>query len=89
MSREDGVVRAEPDSGRACFERMKTSVTALERAFDLTRSGRVADVEEIRKRLRVEGYDQTIIQGGSLIANQLRDIITAASRRPSNPGGRH
>jgi hypothetical protein len=31
--------------------------SALERAFQLTRSGRIATVDDIKKQLRHEGYD--------------------------------
>ena len=40
---------------------MDTKVTALERAFQLARSGHMATVDDIRKRLKREGYDERVV----------------------------
>ena len=52
-------------------------VSALERAFQLARSG-VANVEDIKKRLKREGYDVSSAYSGRSLRSQLRDLIKAA-----------
>jgi hypothetical protein len=61
-------------------------VSSLERAFQLAGSGQVASVEDIRKRLKMEGYDQEVVNGGPSLTLQLRNRIKAARRlhRSSN-----
>lgn len=59
-----------------------TPPTALERAFELARSGEFGSVEQIRARLKVEGYDPRHVQGKAL-TKQLKGII-ADSRRLNN-----
>ena len=44
---------------------MACKVSPLERAFQLARSGRIAKVDEIRKQLRQEGYDENVVDGGT------------------------
>ena len=44
---------------------MACKVSPLERAFQLARSGRIAKVDEIRKQLRQEGYDESVVDGGT------------------------
>lgn len=61
---------------------MDRNVTALERAFSLARSGGVADVSEIRLRLKREGYDDKVLSGSSLIS-QLRALIKVARAAPT------
>jgi hypothetical protein len=68
---------------------MDSKVTALERAFQLARSGRMATIEEIKKRLKQEGYDARVVaDGGRSLTTQLKELIKAAradaqhSRRP-------
>ncbi len=54
-------------------------MTALERAFQLARSGRMATVDDIRKRLKQEGYDERVVlDGGRLLTAQLRRLSRAA-----------
>ncbi len=48
--------------------------TALERAFELARSGECATISEVRKRLSDEGHSAQQIEGPSLV-RQLRDLI--------------
>jgi hypothetical protein len=55
--------------------------TALERAFELARSGEHAGPPEIRERLKREGYDAKQIEGPMLM-RQLRDICEAARLDP-------
>jgi hypothetical protein len=58
---------------------MEIKVTALERAFQLARSGRMATVEDIRKRLKQEGYDERVVlDGGRSLTAQLRGLIKTA-----------
>jgi hypothetical protein len=70
-------------------------VTALERAFQLARSGHMATVNDIRKRLKHEGYDErAVADGGRSLTTQLRGIIRAAGADaqpgvgPGKPGAR-
>jgi hypothetical protein len=56
---------------------MESGVSAVERAFQLARSSRVKDVNEIRMVLHREGYDASQLQG-PLLLNQLRDAIKTA-----------
>jgi hypothetical protein len=62
-------------SGR--FAAMDANVTALERAFQLARSGAMAGIPDIRARLKREGYDQGAIEGPSLV-RQLKNLIKSA-----------
>jgi hypothetical protein len=43
---------------------MDSKVTALERAFQLARSGKMATIEDIKKRLKQEGYDERVVTDG-------------------------
>ena len=49
----------------------------LERAFELARSGKFANVADLRSQLGKEGYQTEQLSGGSLL-RQLREIIKAA-----------
>jgi hypothetical protein len=60
---------------------MDHTVTALERAFVLARSGEYASVPDIRKRLAKEGYSVAQITGVALF-KQLRALIRAARVAP-------
>jgi hypothetical protein len=53
--------------------------TSLERAFELAKSGQCATVEEIKKKLKAEGFVASQIEGRTLI-KQLRDLIEAAKQ---------
>ncbi|WP_055045806.1 hypothetical protein [Devosia sp. A16] len=57
---------------------MDKNKTALERAFELARSGRYPSVELIRRAVSAEGYAQTQIQGREL-TRQLRSLIDSSS----------
>lgn len=63
---------------------MEQRMTALERAFQLARSGRVAGVTDIITLLNREGYYGSQIEGRHL-KRQLADLIKAA--RSVNPTG--
>ena len=56
---------------------MDHTVTALERAFQLAKSGSCASIAEIKSRLRAEGYSVTQVTGRTLSA-QLSALIQAA-----------
>jgi hypothetical protein len=62
--------------------------TALERAFELARSGAVTSIPEIVTRLRAEGLDQRQIEGRSL-TKQLKGLIVTAQDKsmPKGPKG--
>lgn len=55
--------------------------TALERAFELARSGKYAKVHDIVRQLKAERYSTDQITGRSLVA-QLKDLIKDAHQRP-------
>ena len=61
-------------------------MTALERAFELARSGQVSKVSEIVESLRRDRYDTRQLDGPSL-RRQLTDLIKAArlNHRPPEP----
>jgi hypothetical protein len=56
---------------------MEQGLTALERAFQLAKSGQVARIDEIRAVLKREGYSADQVQGRQL-ARQLNELIKAA-----------
>jgi hypothetical protein len=64
---------------------MNTRPTVLERAFDLARAGAENSVDDIKDRLRREGYGTQQIVGPTLI-RQLKDLIRAARGEPRVPG---
>ena len=51
--------------------------TAIERAFELAKSGRYVSVEEIKKVLAAEGYQEHQLVGRSLL-EQLRELMRAS-----------
>jgi hypothetical protein len=59
---------------------MDYTITALERAFQLAKSGDCAAVSDIKKRLIREGYSVAQITGGQL-SKQLLELIRAAQGR--------
>jgi hypothetical protein len=56
---------------------MKPGVSAIERAFQLARSGSVGNVADIKKTLDREGYGAREIEG-KVLHDQLRALIKAA-----------
>jgi len=56
---------------------MHPDKTALERAFELARSGKITTVAKIRQSLKSEGYSDSQLIGTALIG-QLRDLIRSA-----------
>ena len=67
------------------FSSMRSDLTALERAFDLARSGKCHNVMEIALKLKSEGYSLQHLEGPTL-QKQLRDLIEVAMNRD---GTRH
>jgi hypothetical protein len=65
---------------------MDKRLTALERAFQLARSGHVANTSDIKDKLKREGYDPHHLEGLTLL-RQLRTIIKAA--RELSPDAQH
>jgi hypothetical protein len=59
---------------------MITAPTALERAFELAKSGEVSSIPDIKLALRSEGYSIAQLEGPMLI-RQLRALISTAQRR--------
>ena len=60
-------------------------VSALERAFQLARSGQAFRVEDIRNQLKREGYDEKVLDGGPVLKSQLRNLIQAARLERGDP----
>jgi hypothetical protein len=58
---------------------MEPNKTAIERAFDLARMGVYSDVDEIKDRLRNEGYLTGTVTGPMLRA-QLKRLMEAAQK---------
>jgi len=58
---------------------------AVERAFELARSGSCLGIPELRARLTAEGYSARQIEGPSLI-RQLRELLRTAREAASNAG---
>lgn len=56
---------------------MKLNTTAMERAFELAKTGTYASCSEIKLVLTREGYGAEQIQGPALL-RQLRSIIAAS-----------
>jgi hypothetical protein len=76
-------VRSHGLSVRAMTSVMDRNTTALERAFQLAKSGNVATIDALKRQLRAEGYSAATITGTTL-AKQLRALIQA-SQRPEAP----
>lgn len=63
---------------------MKHDVTAIERAFQMAKSGEFASVADIRKQLKLEGYTVEHITGRAL-SKQLAGLIRAARETIPSP----
>ena len=61
---------------------MDMRLTALERAFELARSGTCSTVSDIVRRLKQEGYSVTQVEGRSL-KRQLEGLIRTAQETSS------
>jgi hypothetical protein len=68
-------------SGVNCYmlSAMDSNVTALERAFQLAKSGECGTVSDLKQRLRSEGYSSTQLSGGGgTLLRQFKALIKAA-----------
>jgi len=59
---------------------MKPHITALERAFELAKSGQFTSVSEVKMAVSKEGY-QTSQMEGPMLSKQLRELVKTY-RRP-------
>jgi arginine repressor len=57
---------------------MDYDITPLERAFQLAKSGNCLSVDEIKKRLRAEGFSVAQVTGRTL-SKQLNELIKTAN----------
>ena len=64
------------------ISQMDPYVSPLERAFELAKSGACADLTDLRRTLRHEGYDADVLEGPSLLG-QLKGLIRQAKRTGS------
>ena len=64
---------------------MDHTKTTLERAFEIARSGKTADLTDLRKQLKQEGYVVAQVEGSS-IARQLRALMRSAVGSQSERG---
>jgi hypothetical protein len=55
------------------------NTTALERAFELAKSGNVATIDALRRQLKAEGYSDAKVIGKAL-TTQLRGLIDASQK---------
>ena len=59
---------------------MHNNVTTLERAFQLAKSGKCQTVNDIKRKMRLEGYEQDQVMGRRLLG-QLTVLIYTAQHR--------
>jgi hypothetical protein len=64
---------------------MDPKVSALERAFQLARSGQAASIDDIKKRLKREGYEEKAVDGGPSLAGRHPKASTTKSLPPLTP----
>jgi hypothetical protein len=93
----DGLPIVEASAALAPLERPATSgsvgryawmpqyLDALERAFQIARSGRVDSVVDLRKALKREGFDERVVEGHALSRQLLRLIKDAKPAGPHAP----
>jgi hypothetical protein len=62
---------------------MDPYVSPLERAFELAKSGACADLTDLRRTLRHEGYDADVLEGPSLLS-QLKSLIRKSKESVSS-----
>ena len=60
---------------------MQPDKSAIERAFELARSGRYASAHDVKTAIGREGYNTQQIQGGVLIGQLRRAIVKARDER--------
>jgi hypothetical protein len=59
---------------------MDRNITALERAFQLARSGDCETIDKLKAKLRDEGFDQWVLVGPSLM-NRLGTLMRNHHRK--------
>ncbi len=59
---------------------MHHNVTSLERAFQLAKSGKCQTVNDVKQKMRLEGYEQDQVMGRQLMG-QLSSLICTAQHR--------
>jgi hypothetical protein len=59
------------------------NLSIIERAFQLAKSGQVSNVDDLRARLKQEGYDPRGDFVGRSLKSQLRDLIKTAQSDPA------
>ena len=59
---------------------MHNEVTSLERAFQLAKSGKCQTINDIKRKMRLEGYEQDQVMGRQLVG-QLTVLIRTAQYR--------
>jgi hypothetical protein len=57
---------------------MSPDISAIERAFQIAKSGRVQSVTEIRAVLSKEGFPRQQLEGSLTLSKQLRALIKTA-----------
>jgi hypothetical protein len=63
-----------------------TNPNTVERAFQLARSGACASVQDIRRKLKSEGYDQVEAHlAGPALGKQLRRLCEDARKAAEEP----
>ena len=68
---------------------MMEHISAVERAFQLAKSGNVRSVDEIKGLLSREGFARAHLDGTPTLSRQLREAIKTARANPAGPSGRH
>lgn len=71
---------------RAILETMDQNITALERAFQIAKSGECETLTDVKKRLKAEGYSINQIEGRT-ITKQLATLIKNAKADPTATPG--
>jgi hypothetical protein len=68
---------------------MKERPSVVERAFEIAKSGKVANTAELRKQLTAEGYaNNAQFLAGRSLSNQLTRMIAEAKMAQANRAGR-
>ncbi|SDH21767.1 hypothetical protein [Pelagibacterium luteolum] len=67
---------------------MDHNITALERAFELAKSGRYQTNSEIKKVLKSEGYSTAQVTG-TVLMRQLRELMAENFKRGHSSRGEH
>jgi hypothetical protein len=62
------------------FVSVRNNLTALERAFELARSGKCRNLIDVNLQLKSEGYSIQQLEG-PLLKTQLRHLIEVATKR--------